>query len=56
MKKENVTGKVIIHHTIHRILELFRKNPIGFMLLIIPATLLIITEIRKIIENTKKSS
>jgi len=46
-----------IHHTIHRILGLFRKNPIGFMLLIIiPATLLIITEIRKITENTKKSS
>jgi len=46
-----------IHHTIHQILGLFRKNPIGFMLLIIiPATLLIITEIRKIIKNTKKSS
>lgn len=55
MKKENVTGKVVSTIPYIGYIGYFVRTPIGFILIIIPATLLIITEIRKIIKELKKS-
>jgi len=56
VKKENVIGKVISTIPYIGYIGHFVRTPIGFILLIIiPATLLIITEIRKIIKELKKS-
>ncbi len=56
VKKENVTGKVISTIPYIGCIGHFARTPIGFtLLIIIPATLLIITEIRKITKELKKS-
>jgi len=55
VKKENVTGKVVSTIPYIGYIGYFVRTPIGFILIIIPATLLIITEIRKIIKELKKS-
>ena len=56
MKKENVIGRAILTIPYVGYLDYFVRNSIGFtLLIIIPATLLIITEIRKIIKELKKS-
>ena len=55
VKKENVVGKVIATIPLIGYLGYFVKTPIGFILLIaIPATLLIIMEIRNIIKEFRK--
>ena len=56
MKKENVIGKAILTIPYIGYIGYFVRTLIGFILLIvIPATLLIIMEIRKIIKELKKS-
>ena len=55
VKKENIVGKVIAVIPYLGYLGYFIKTPIGFtLLIIIPATLLIILEIKNIIKETKK--
>lgn len=56
VKKENVIGKAIFIIPYIGYLGYFVRTPIGFILLIvIPATLIIIMEIRSIIKETKKT-
>jgi len=56
VKKENIIGKVTSTIPYIGYIGHFVRTPIGFILLIIiPATLLIITEIRNIIKELKKS-
>ncbi len=56
VKKENVIGKVTSTIPYIGYIGHFVRIPIGFtLLIIIPATLLIITEIRKITKELKKS-
>jgi signal peptidase len=56
VKKENVIGKAIFTIPYIGYLSYFIRTPIGFILLIvIPATLIIIMEIRSIIKETKKT-
>jgi signal peptidase len=55
VKKENVIGKVIAVIPLLGYLGYFVRTPIGFIILIIiPATLIIILEIREIIKETTK--
>ena len=55
VKKENVVGKVIATIPYLGYLGHFVRTPIGFtLLIIIPATLLIIMEIKNIIKEVKK--
>jgi signal peptidase len=55
VKKEDVIGKVIAVIPLLGYLGYFVKTPIGFIILIIiPATLIIILEIREIIKETTK--
>ena len=55
VKKENVIGKVIAVIPLLGYLGYFVKTPIGFaLLIIIPATIIIILEIREIIKETTK--
>jgi len=55
VKKENVIGKVIAVIPYIGYLGYFVRTPIGFILLIlIPATLIILMEIRNIIKETKR--
>jgi len=55
VKKENVIGKVIAVIPLIGYLGYFVRTPIGFILLIvIPATIIIIMEIRNIIKEVKK--
>lgn len=56
VKKENVIGKVILTIPLVGYLGYFVRTPIGFILLIvIPASLIIIMEIRNIIKEIKKT-
>lgn len=56
VKKENVIGKVVLTIPYVGYLGYFVRTPIGFILLIvIPASLIIIMEIRKIIKEVKKT-
>jgi len=56
VKKENVIGKVIATIPLIGYLGYFVRTPIGFILLILmPATLIIIIEIRNIIKEMKKT-
>lgn len=56
MKKENVIGKLILTIPYIGYIGNFVRTPIGFILLIvIPATLLIIIEIRNITKEVKKT-
>ena len=55
VKKENIIGKVIAVIPYLGYLGYFVRTPIGFtLLIIIPATLLIILEIKNIIKETKQ--
>ena len=55
MKKENVIGKVIAVIPLLGYLGYFVRTPIGFtILIIIPATLIIIIEIKNIIKEYRK--
>lgn len=55
VRKENVVGKVIATIPYVGYLGYFARTPIGFMLLIIiPASLLIIMEMRNIIKERRK--
>lgn len=55
MKKENVIGKLILTVPFIGYLGYFVRTPIGFILLIIiPASLIIIIEIRNIVKELKK--
>ena len=55
MKKENVIGKAILTVPFIGYLGYFVKTPIGFILLIvIPASVIIIMEIRNIVKELKK--
>ena len=57
VKKENVIGKAIFTIPYIGYLGYFVRTPIGFILLIvIPATLIIIMEIRSIIKETRKQN
>jgi signal peptidase len=56
VKKENVIGKVIAVIPFLGYLGYFVRTPIGFILLIIiPATIIIIMEIRNIVKELKKN-
>ena len=56
MKKENVIGKVILTIPFIGYIGYFVRTPIGFILLIIlPASLIIILEIRNIIKELRKN-
>jgi signal peptidase len=56
VKKENIIGKAILTIPYIGYLGYFVRTPLGFILLIIiPATILIITEIRNIIKELKKN-
>jgi signal peptidase len=56
VKKENVIGKVIAVIPLLGYLGYFVRTPVGFILLIIiPATIIIIMEIRNIIKELKKN-
>lgn len=56
MKKENVIGKLILTIPYIGYIGYFVRTPIGFILLIIiPASLIIIMEIRNIIKELKKT-
>lgn len=55
MKKENVTGKLILTIPYIGYIDYFVRTPISFtLLIIIPATIIIIIEIRNIIKELKK--
>jgi signal peptidase len=55
VNKENVIGKVVLTIPYIGYLSYFVHTPLGFILLIIiPATLIIIGEVRNIIKNKKK--
>lgn len=56
MKKENVRGKAIFTIPYIGYLGCFVRTPVGLILLItIPASIMIITEIRNIIKELKKT-
>ena len=56
VKKENVIGKVVLTIPYIGYIGYFVRTPIGFtLLIIIPASLIIILEIRNIIRETKKT-
>ena len=56
VKKENVIGKVMLTVPFIGYLGYFVKTPIGFIvLIIIPASLIIIMEIRNIVKEAKKT-
>lgn len=57
MRKENVTGKAVSTIPYVGYIGYFVRTPIGFILLIIiPASLIIIMEIRNIIREVKKQN
>ena len=56
MRKENVIGKAIVTIPFIGYLGYFVRTPIGFILLILlPASLIIIMEIRNIMKEAKKT-
>jgi len=55
VKKENVVGKAILTVPFIGYLDYFARTPIGFILLILlPTSVIIIMEIRNIIKELKK--
>jgi len=56
VRKENVIGKVVLAIQYVGYIGYFVRTPIGFILLIVvPASIIIIIEIRNIIKELKKS-